>query len=146
MGDAFIISGLREKRSAVAGRIIDLKREADLLQADLYHIDAVLRMYGEEPADIPTKGRMPKRSAYFGRSEVSRRCYEMLRERGTVSAEDIGIKAMVDKGKDPLVDKKLKADFTRRILCTLHDLAKAGSVEKVGNGRGVRWKLVNQAA
>jgi hypothetical protein len=143
MGDTFIIAGLREKRSSVAGRIVDLKREADLLQADLYHIDAVLRLYGEEPGDIPTKGRMPKRSEYFGRSEVSRRCYEMLRERGTVSAEDMSIKAMVDKGMDPLVDKKRKADFTRRFLCTLHDLVKAGTVQKVGNGRGVRWKLMD---
>ena len=50
---------------------------------------------------------------------------------------------MVDKGMDPLVDKKRKADFTRRILCTLHDLVKAGTVEKVGNGCGVRWKLVS---
>ncbi len=144
MGDTFIISGLREKRATIAGRIIDLKREADLLQADLYHIDAVLLLYGEEPADLPTKGRVPKRSSFFGHSEVSRRCYEMLRERGTISAEDISIKAMVDKGKDSLTDKKIKTDFTKRILCTLHDLRKAGTVEKVGAGKGVRWRLVEQ--
>lgn len=39
--NTFIISGLKEKRSAVAGRIVDLRREADKLQADLVHIDAV---------------------------------------------------------------------------------------------------------
>ncbi|MGB8366386.1 MAG: hypothetical protein ACLQUZ_01705 [Rhizomicrobium sp.] len=33
MGDTFIISGLREKRSAVAGRIVDLRREVDQHQA-----------------------------------------------------------------------------------------------------------------
>jgi hypothetical protein len=99
MAEPHVLSVLKEKRSEVAGRIIDLKREADL-----YHVDAVLRMYGQEPADIPTKGRMPKRSEYSGHSEVSRRCYEMLRERGTISAEDISIKAMVAKGMDPLVE------------------------------------------
>ena len=54
-GDTFIISGLREKRSSVAGRIVELRREAKRLEADLFHIDAVLRLYDVEPADIPTK-------------------------------------------------------------------------------------------
>jgi hypothetical protein len=31
MGDTFIIFGLREKRSSVAGRIIELRREAEQL-------------------------------------------------------------------------------------------------------------------
>lgn len=146
MGNTFLISGLRELRATIAGKVVDLRREADLLQADLHHVDAVLRMLGEDTADLPTKGRVSKRSSYFGPSEVSRRCYEMLRERGTITAEDISIKALVDKGKDPLMDKKLKSDFTRRILCTLHDLTKAGTVEKIDSGRGVRWRLQDSNA
>jgi len=63
MGDSFLISGLREKRSEMAGRIVDLRRELDRLQADLVHVDAVCRLYGLEPSEIPTKGRMPVRSA-----------------------------------------------------------------------------------
>jgi hypothetical protein len=30
MGDSFIISGLKDKRASVAGRIVELRREADL--------------------------------------------------------------------------------------------------------------------
>jgi hypothetical protein len=142
MGDTFIISGLKEKRSAVAGQIIDLQRELDRLQADLFHIDAVLKLYGQEPAEIPTKGRMPKRSAYFGRNEITRRCYDLLREKGSVRADDITVRAMREKGLDPESDRKLRTDFTRRILVSLHDLKKNGTVEKVGHGRGVRWRLV----
>jgi len=41
-----------------------LWREAEGLEADLLHVDAVLRLYEVEPADIPTKGRVLKRSAY----------------------------------------------------------------------------------
>lgn len=37
-GDIFVISGLREQRSAVAGRIVDMRREIDTLQADLLHL------------------------------------------------------------------------------------------------------------
>jgi hypothetical protein len=64
MGDTFIVSGLREKRSAIAGQIIELRLKLDKLQADLFHIDAVLRLYDVEPGKIPTKGRVPVRSAY----------------------------------------------------------------------------------
>lgn len=139
MGDTFLISGLTEKRSAVAGRIVDLRREIDKLQADLMHIDAVLKLYGLEPAEIPNKGRMPVRSAYFGRNELSRRCRDELREKGSIRADDVAVRAMRDKGMDPEKDRKTRADFIKRILVSLHDLRKAGMVEKIGHGRGVRW-------
>lgn len=141
MGDTFIISGLREKRSALAGQIVELRRQLDKLQADIFHIDAVLRLYGQEPQDIPTKGRVPARSAFFGRNEITRRCYDLLREKDTITADDVTVRAMREKGLDPEADRKQRTDFTRRILVSLHDLRRAGTVEKIGYGRGVRWKL-----
>lgn len=144
MGDTFIISGLREKRSSVAGRIVDLRREAEHLEADLFHIDAVLRLYEVEPADIPTKGRVPVRSAYFGRNEITRRIYEALRVQGSVSAVEIAAQAMRDKGLDPVADRKVRTSFAQRFLTSLHDLRKAGKVERIGNGKGVQWRLVEQ--
>jgi hypothetical protein len=57
--NTFVISGLRDKRAAVAGRIVNLRREMDKLQADLLQLDAVLKLYGLEPAEIPNKGRIP---------------------------------------------------------------------------------------
>jgi len=101
----------------------------------------VLRLYGEKPQDIPTKGRMPVRSAFFGRNEITRRCYDLLREKGEIIADDVTVRAMREKGLDPEADRKQRTDFTRRILVSLHDLRKAGTVEKIGAGRGVRWKL-----
>jgi len=140
MGDTFIISGLKEKRAAVAGRIVDLRREADRLQADLAAVDAVLRLYEVDPSEIPTKGRMPVRSVYFGRGEITRRCRDMLRERGTIKAEDVAVVAMQEKGMDP-ENRRMRTDFTKRILVSLHDLRKAGVVLKAGHGRGVTWRL-----
>jgi len=55
MGDSAIISGLQAKRSSVAGLIIDLRRQIDKLQADLFHVDAVLRLYDVEPIEIPPR-------------------------------------------------------------------------------------------
>jgi hypothetical protein len=140
-GTTFVISGLREKRSALAGQIVELRRQLDKLQADIFHVDMVLRLYGEEPADIPTKGRVPVRSAFFGRNEITRRCYDLLREKETIRADDVTVRAMREKGLDPEADRKQRTDFTRRILVSLHDLRKVGAVEKVGAGRGVRWRL-----
>ena len=40
---------------------------------------------------------MPVWSAYFGRNEISRRCRDMLREKGTVRADEISVQAMKDK-------------------------------------------------
>ncbi|MEO9191615.1 MAG: hypothetical protein ABI224_16660 [Acetobacteraceae bacterium] len=142
MGDTFIISGLREKRSSVAGRIVELRREAEGLEADLFHIDAVLRLYEVEPADIPTKGRVPKRSAYFGRNEITRRIYDVLRTQGAVCAAEIADQTMRDKGLDPVANRKLRASFAQRCLTSLHDLTKAGTVERIGAGKGVRWRLI----
>jgi len=113
----------------------------DRLQADLFHLDAVLKMYGLEPDEIPTKGRMPKRSTFFGRAEITRRCYDLLRERGIIRAEDVAVKAMQEKGLDPVENRKQKIDFTRRILVSLHDLRKAGTIEKIGEKRNVKWRL-----
>jgi hypothetical protein len=141
MGDTFVISGLRQKRSALAGEIVELRRQLDKRQADIFHLDMVLRLYGEEPADIPTKGRVAVRSGFFGRNEITRRCYDLLREKGTISADDVTVRAMREKGLDPEADRKQRTDFTKRILVSLHDLRKAGTVEKVGSGRGVRWQL-----
>jgi hypothetical protein len=143
MGDTFAISGLREKRSSVAREIMETRRHLDRLQADIFHIDAVLRLYGLAPEEIPTKGRAGIRSAYFDRNEISRRCRDMLREKGTIRAEDVTVRAMREKSMDPSADKKLRRDFTRRILVTLHDLRKAGAVMKLGHGRGVFWRLAD---
>ena len=141
MGETFVISGLSEKRSAVAGRIVDLRQELNKLQGDLVHIDAVLRLYGLAPEELPTKGRVSIRSAYFARNELSRRCRDLLREKGTIKADDVSVQAMRDKGLDPETERRIRTDFTRRILITLHDLRKAGTIEKVGHGRGVVWRL-----
>jgi hypothetical protein len=146
MENSHVVSALKERRSALAGQIVDTRRQLEQqlgqLQADLFHIDAVLKQYGVDPDDIPAKGRMPVRSTYFGRKEMSTRCRDMLRERGTVKADDVAVRAMLDKGLDPETDRKQRHDFVRRVLVTLHDLRKANQVEKVGHGRGVVWRAI----
>ena len=132
MGDTFLLSGLKEKRSAIVGQIADLYKQIDKLQAALVHVDGVLELYGLEPSEIRTKGRMPVRSTYFGRNEISRRCRDMLRQKGVIRADDVAVQAMLDKRLDPEKNRKIRTDFNRRILVTLHDLRKADMIEKGG--------------
>jgi hypothetical protein len=146
MGDAFIISGLREKRSSVAGRTVELRCEADRLEADLFHIDAVLRLYDVDPGEIPTKGRVPSRSPNFNRKEVTRRIYDALRLHGTVASAEIAHQAMLDNGLGAVGNRKLRTLFAHRFLTSFHDLLRTGRVERSGTGGGVRWRLADRAA
>ena len=66
----------------------------------------------------------------------------MLRERGTVKADDIAGPAMRKKYLDPETDRKSRNKFIRRILVSLHELRKANVIDKVGHGCGVVWRLL----
>ena len=59
---------------------------------------------------------MPVRSAFFGRNKITRRCYDLLREKGTITADEVTVRARREKGLDPGADRKQRTDFTRRIL------------------------------
>ena len=48
MTEPIAIASLKRQRAGIAGRIVELRREIDRLQADLFHVDAVLKIYGEE--------------------------------------------------------------------------------------------------
>ena len=52
---------------------------------------------------------------------------------------------MKEKGLDPEKNRKTRADFVRRILVSLYDLRKAGVIEKIGHGLGVRWMAKDAA-
>jgi hypothetical protein len=122
--------------------ILQREREIDRLRADLMHLDAALRIFAPDivPGDIPTQAAFPKRSGYFQRGELTRRIYDGLRERGSASTGELTAEAMQDKGITR-ADKAIRTDFARRFIVALQRMKRAGRVEKVGNGRGVRWKL-----
>jgi hypothetical protein len=95
------IAASKRKRSEFAGHIVDLRRQLDKLQADILHLDMVLRLNAEDPLDIPTKGQMPVRSAFSGRNEITGRCYDLLRQKGTMTADEVSVRAMREKGLIP---------------------------------------------
>lgn len=145
MAEPHVVSALRAKRSELAGLILQREREVDQLRADLMHLDAALRIFAPDvvPGDIPPKAAFPKRSAYFQRGELTRRIFDGLRERGSVSTGELTAEAMQDKGITR-ADKAIRTDFARRFIVALQKMKREARVEKAGIGRGVRWKLAPQ--
>jgi hypothetical protein len=64
----------------------------------------------------------------------------MLRGGGTVQAIDVAKRAMEEKGLS-IEDRRVRTEFSRRITMQLQHLRREGKVEKVGEGRGSRWRL-----
>jgi hypothetical protein len=99
------------------------------------------RYYGANPYDGPVRVRRPRRLYYFSHVEMSRRCFDMLRGGDTLPAADIARQAMTDKGLNYDADRHLRIEFTRRFTMQLNSMARKGDVQKIGSGRGVKWRL-----
>ena len=123
------INALVRKRAEIAGQIRELEHQTDQLRAEMIHVDSVLRLFAPdiETEKIPARQRTPRRSEYFARGELTRICFDALREaaergEGWLTAEEITLSTMQAKGLDPARDRRLRADFHRRILQTLDAL------------------------
>jgi len=144
MGVAYVISGLTTKRAKIAGTILDLERQLADHRASLAHIDAVLKLL--DPTiklhTIRARGRMADRSGYFDLGEISARCLDGAREAGErgISPEDLALKAMADKGL-PEGDQRIRTDFICRFHWALGRMQRAMKLDKIGRGKGVRWRL-----
>jgi hypothetical protein len=144
MADPHVISALREKRALVAGLIEKLERKLEQHRADLTHIDGVLRLFqpDHDPGDIKPKRSYARRTRYFGRNELSRLCSDALREAdgALMKTDDIAGRLIEAKGFDA-ADAVLRKAIGEQVLTTLRAFRKRGTVEQIGLGRGVRWKL-----
>jgi transposase InsO family protein len=100
------------------------EREIELLQTELVHIDAVLRMFRPEfkAEALPVRHRRPIKSPYFRHGELTQRIYDALRQRGMISSADVAVQAMRDKGLDPATDPVTRTDFVRRVGLQLNAL------------------------
>ncbi len=144
---ANLIKTLLRKRRDIAFHITELERQAEAVRADLIHLDAVIRIFAPDlPPDVlPERQRHPRRLDYFAHGEITRRVLDMLRPGGTIQAIDIAKQAIEEKGFS-FEDRRVRTEFCRRITMQLNHMQRRGSVEKIGAGRGVRWKLAEREA
>jgi hypothetical protein len=143
MAETHVISALRAKRAEISGYIHDLEKKVKRMRANLAHIDATIRVFAPDinPDSIPPKRRY-RRSRYFAKGELSRRCLDMLRvAAGTpIAAPAIAKAAMADKGMNADEDAQLKA-VTEMVLLSLGRLRRRGVVTKTGTSRDAKWTL-----
>jgi hypothetical protein len=139
------VNALRNKRADLAGQIEMHSREVDRLRSELVHLDATLRLFDPYviPDQIASRKRWPRRTDYFARGELTRLVFEAVRENGTTAAGALAAAAMTARSI-PESDSAIRRDFVARFLNTLHDLLRRGTVEKIGQGRGVRWRLAER--
>ena len=139
------VNALRNKRADLAGQIEMHNREVDRLRSELVHLDATLRLFDPYaiPDEIESRKRWPRRTDYFARGELTRLVFDAFRENGTTAAGELAAAAMTARSI-PESDGAIRRDFVARFLNTLHDLLRRGTVEKIGQGRGVRWKLAER--
>jgi hypothetical protein len=76
-----LLSALRAKRAEIAGHIHDIEKKLARYRVSLASIDATIRVFSPEldPDAIPPK-RTYRRTRYFSKGELSRRCLDVLRK------------------------------------------------------------------
>jgi hypothetical protein len=148
MAEPHVVSALREKRALVAGLIEKLERKLEQQRADLTHIDGVLRLFqpDRDPGDIKPKRTYVRRTRYFGHNELGRLVMAALRaaDGALMTTDDIAGRLIEAKGFDA-ADTVLRRAIGEQVLTIMRSFRKRGTVEQIGLGRGVRWKLTGGA-
>lgn len=86
MAECLVVSGLASKRRELAGQVADLQRRITLLQGQLTHLDATIKLFSPdfELGTIKAK-QVRKRNQYFPHGEAQRVLLDALRELGQPS-------------------------------------------------------------
>ncbi|EWY39303.1 hypothetical protein N825_07990 [Skermanella stibiiresistens SB22] len=136
-----MVSALVEKRSELAGQIAEMEKRIARHQADLIHIDAVLRMYGKDDPETIKPKDIGRRSDWFRPRECARLIQDILRDApGPVLTRDVALRIMEAKGidqGDPQVVNTLK----RSVLGALKRMR---DLEKVSMDGAVGWSTNDQ--
>jgi hypothetical protein len=109
----------------------------------LTHIYDVLGLFqpDRDPDEIKPKRTYAKRTRYFARNELAPLCMVALRDApGLITMDEIAAQMIAAKGFEA-ADSMLRTAIRDQLLTVLRAARKRGTVEQVGLGRGVRWKL-----
>ena len=106
----------------------------------------MLRLFqpDRDPGEIAPKRAYAKRTRYFARNELARLCMDVLRNApGLITTDEIAARVIAAKGFEA-ADSTLRAAIRDQLLTVLRAARKRETVEQMGLGRGVRWKLAKR--
>ena len=137
--NTYAIPALKEKRAAIAGRILSLKKQISRHHKELASLDATITLF--EPTykigSIKPK-RSQRRSKLFKLGELGRLCIDALRRAETqLSTAEIvsAVSSAIGQGKPS------EAVLRATVRSNLDYMARRGKVTKIGKGAGCKWKL-----
>ena len=144
-----VLKGLMTFRSELAGRINLRVNETEAMRRLLINVDLVMPFFANQdeeidPQAIAPRKRFPRKGEWFAYKEQSRLIREVLRDLPdgeAVPMATIVKYAMRKKGFDPEHDRSVWRIFYQKLICQTRAMWVRGSVEKIGNGRGVTWRL-----
>lgn len=134
------ISGLLTKRADLLGEAEAIRDRLAEIRNDIDAIDRALRVIGYS-GDLDAQMPRQKRHVIFGRGELSRQVFAILRrERRPLTSRQIAQEIVSDSGMDAR-DRKYVTDLTRRVgkACRQYP---DGAVRKATDAQGnIVWRL-----
>jgi hypothetical protein len=138
LAELHVVSALIERRSEVSGQIAELERQITRHQADLVHIDAVLRMYGKDDPEAIRAKDVSRRSDWFRTGECRNLIYDVLRDaEAPVLTRTIAERVMFAKGIDQS-DARVVGQIKRSVLGALKRM---DGLERVPMDGGMGWEV-----
>jgi hypothetical protein len=140
MMNGHVIAALLNKRNEIAGEIVHLEKQIAALGDDLVHLEATIRVFQpdiELPAIMPL--RIQHRHRHFEGGFLTRMVLDYIREH---PGEAVTVDALLPAAKgDRQLNKREQQRLRITLYQTLRRVEKRGTIERVGNGQSVRWKL-----
>ena len=138
--NTYAIPALKEKRAAIAGRIISLKKQIAKHHKELASLDATIVLFEPSYKIGSIKPiRKQRRSKLFKLGELGRLIKDALRRAngGPISTHDVVAAVAVAIGEGKTSEAVLRAT----VRSNLAYMARRGSVVKIGKSIGCKWRL-----
>ncbi len=140
-GNRYAIGALKQKRATIASEIVQIERQLRHKREQLVHVDASLCLLDPDanPDAIPNK-RIVKHVNLFRQGELSRLIMTAFRNSDgqPISAREIVDSILKEQG----LGEEARRAIGIRVRSNLAYQQKRGKVEKSGEGRSARWRLM----
>lgn len=135
-----VIGLLRDKRSELAGVMVQLEHQLVQHRADLTHLDATMLLFDPDIRPGEIHPRQPRaRSIWFGRDECLRLIYDELRDAAEpLTTRDLAERIMHVKAM-PVADERRRELIQKTILGSLNRAKQ--TIARVEIEGVVRWRL-----
>ncbi len=140
MGEADVISLLRDKRSELAGIMVQLEQQLTQRRLDLTHLDATMLLFDPDIRPGETRPRQPRvHSIWFARDECLRLIYDELRDAPEpLTTRDLAERIMHVKAMT-IADERQRELIQKTILGSLNRAKQ--TIARVESAGVVRWRL-----